>query len=80
MVLFYIRFISDGHSIYDSSTFVSRWTFTLLGPLSVEVMYSVAVVSIVIEFWKRGKPVLHSFHIRWIFVLRSNYLLYEQLC
>ena len=33
-------------------------------------LYSVTAVKIVIEFGKRSKSVLHSFHIRWTFVLR----------
>ena len=45
-----------GHSLY-------------VGPIGVET-YSVTVVWIVIiEFWLRSMPVMHSFHIRWTFVL-----------
>ena len=34
-------------------------------------MYSVTVMMNVIEFYKINKPVLHSFHIRWTFVIHS---------
>ena len=45
-----------------------RLTLLHVGPIGVE-MYSVPVVRIVLGFLKRSKPVLHSFHIRCIFVL-----------
>ena len=78
IMLFYIRFVSDGHSVCDSLTFVSHWTLascrTDVEMCSVTVMRnetdSVTVMRNVIEVCKRSKPVLHSFHIRSTFVLR----------
>ena len=52
--------MSDGHSTYYSFTFVLRWTFTTCSPMGVE-MYNVTAMRIVIEFWKRSEPGLHSF-------------------
>ena len=52
-MLFYIRFMSDGHSTYDSFTFVLHWTSLHVGPIGVEI-YSATVIRIAIELFYIG--------------------------
>ena len=54
IVLVYIRFMSDGHSVDDGFTFISRWTFASCRSCmcgNVWTDWTLTVMRILIDFW-----------------------------